>query len=202
MSASISQMVRYGLHSATRKLAIEALAASLPMVILLTVPPSLTKPVASFPQSGGGQLGVKVGPAAGATNANIKEFTERVALSYVASLTPAAASSAAAVAEPSGRTTLKSSPSVSRAAVAPRASDPEVRVAPIAAKVLAAPHPTLETAEPEAAASLALARHPLPVRQAMILVADAWRSVPNTGAFVAENIVSVGNALSSLAKNL
>jgi len=36
----------------------------------------------------------------------------------------------------------------------------------------------------------------------MIFATDAWRSVPNTGTFIALNIVSVGNALSSFAKKL
>jgi hypothetical protein len=203
MSASISRMVRHGLHSLTRKLTIEVLAASLPIVMLLAAPPpSLTKPVTSSPQSGGGQLSIEGVPMADATNANIKEFTERVALSYVASLQPVAASVAAAVVEPSGPTIPTSVPSLSRAAVAPRATKPGFRMVHIAAKVPPAPRPTLATVEPAVNAAPEEVKPRPPIQQAMIFATDAWRSVPNTGTFVAENIVSVGNALSSLAKKL
>jgi len=202
MSASIFLMFSHGLHSLTRKLAIEMLVVGLSSAVLLTIPPPLTQPVASSAQIGGGQLGVEGGPTADATNAKIKEFMVRVALSHVASLRPAAPAAGAAIAEPSGPTIPTSIPSLSRAAVAPRASEPGVRMVHIAAKVPPAPRPTLATVEPAVDAAPAGVKPPPPVQQAMIFVTDAWRSVPNTGTFVAENIVSVGNALSSLAKKL
>jgi hypothetical protein len=177
MSASISPTVRYGLHSLTRKLAIEALAVSLPIVVALTVPPTLTTPVASSSQSKGGQLGFENGPAAGQTNARIKEFMMRVALSHVASLKPTAPAAAAAMTAPSGPTTLTSIPSLS-GGVAPGVSAPGFRMAHIAARVQPAPGATLETAGPAVDAAQA-------------------REKPR-----AENIVAVGNALSAIAKKL
>lgn len=182
MSASIFRRVRYGLHSLTRKLAIEMLVVGLSTAVLLTIPPPLTQSVASPAQIGGGRLGVERGPTADATNAKIKEFMVRVALSHVASLRPAAPAAWAAIAGPSGPTIPTTVPSQSRAAVAPR--------------------PTLATVEPAADAAPAAMKPRPPVQRAMISVTDAWRSAPNTGAFVAENIVSVGNAISSLAKKL
>jgi hypothetical protein len=72
----------------------------------------------------------------------------------------------------------------------------------IPVKVSPAPRPTLTTVEPAMDAASEEVKPWPPVQQAMIFATGAWRSVPHTGAFVAENFVSVGNALSSLAKKL
>ncbi len=202
MSAPIFPRVSYGLHSLTRKLAIEMLVVGLSGAVLLTIPPPLTRPVASSAQVGGGRLGFNGEPTADAANAKIKEFMVRVALSHVASLRPAAPAAGAAIAEPGGPTVPTSVPSLSRAAVAPRASEPGDRTAHIAAKVPPASRPTLGTVEPAADSAPAGMKSRPPVQQAMIFVTDAWRSVPDGGAIVAENVVSVGNALNSLAKKL
>jgi hypothetical protein len=177
MSASISLVVRYGLQSLTRKLVIEALAVSLPIIVALTVPPSLTKPVASSSQSGGRQLGFEGGPAEDPTKAKIKEFMVRVALSHVGSLRPAAPAAAAAIAVPSGPATSTSIPSLSESAIAPGPSEPGFRMH-IAAKAPPARRATLETVEPAVDAAQA-------------------RETPR-----AENIVCVGNALCTIAKKL
>ncbi len=178
MNASISLMVRYGLQSITRKLAIEVLAATLPIIVALTVPPTLTKPVQSSSQSSGGQLGFEGGPAAGPAKAKIKEFMMRVALSHVASPRPAAPADAATITVPSGPASPTSIPSLSGSAIAPRASEPGFGMAHIAAKAPPAPRATLETVEPAADAAPA-------------------REKPR-----AENIVCVGNALITLAEKL
>jgi hypothetical protein len=178
MCASISLMVRYGLHSLTRKLAIEGLAVSLPIIVALTIPPTLTKPVASFSQTSGRQSGFEGGPAADQTNAEIKEFMTLVALSHAASLKPTAPAAAVGITVPSGPATLTSVPALSRAAVTPGASEPRFRMAHIAERGLPAPRATLETVEPAVDAAQA-------------------REEPR-----AENIVSVSDATSSIAKKL
>jgi hypothetical protein len=173
MSASLSQIVRHGLHSLTRKLAIEVLAVSLPIVVALMVPPTLAKPVAAAPQSSGGQLGLEGRPAADEENAKIKEFMMRVALSHAVSLRPAAPA-ATATAMHHGPTAVTSVPSLSRAAVAPGASGPGAPMAHIADSVLPAPRTTLETAEPVVDAAQARAK---PQAEDIVSISDATRSI-------------------------
>jgi hypothetical protein len=113
MSASFSLMLPYGLHTLTRKLAIELLAVSLPIVVALTAHPAFTKPIAPSPQSSAARA------VADPTNAKVKEFMIRVALSHVVSLNPTAAEASATVVVPNARTTSASLPALPRPAVAP-----------------------------------------------------------------------------------
>jgi hypothetical protein len=202
MSASISGIVRRGLHSPMRKLAIEMLALGLPILVLLAVHPSLTNPATSPPHGGGGQSSIEDAPMADVTNAKLKQFAERVALSYVVSLQPVVASVATAVVEPSSPAIQRSAPTSSRPVIALRAVKQGARTAHIAAKVTPAPRPTLATVEPAVDVAPEEVKPQLPTQQAMNFATGAWRSVPNSGGFVALNFVSVGNALSSLAKKL
>jgi hypothetical protein len=133
----------------------------------------------------------------------IKEFIERVALSHVASLKPAAPA-ASAMGEPSGSMTPTAVSFQSRAAAAPGLSKPQVRLAHLAASAseVLSPQSPLATIDATAvvAAPVRVKRLP-PLQRAMRFVTDVWDSVPNTGTLVDEDVISVGDA-TSLAKKL
>jgi hypothetical protein len=201
---SISLMIRSGLNAVTHKLAKEALVSSLSAILVMTIFSSVARPGAPSRPTEGRQSGIESGLSSGATNAAIKEFMERVALSHVASLKPAAPA-ASAIGEPSGPMTPTAVSFQSPAAPAPGLSKPQVRLAHLAASAseVLPPQSPLATIDATAvvAAPVRVKRLP-PLQHAMRFVTDVWDSVPNTGTLVDEDVISVGDALTSLAKKL
>jgi hypothetical protein len=199
---SILLNVRNGLRSMSRKLVIEAIVSSLSTAIVLTTFSFATRPVSRALHGEGRQPGTESSPVDDATNAAVKEFMERVALSHVVSLKPPASATEAAVFDPSRPTTPASIPARSRAAVAHDIKAPRVRSAHVAASILPPPRPTVATVDDAIEGAPEEMRQLLPLREAVHFATDSWRAVPDIGAFFAKNVDFAGDAAISLAKKL
>jgi len=121
---STSPMVRCGPPSPTRKMAVGLLITGFASVLALAIPSSLAKLKVSYAQTGPDRLGVESSPLSDAENVKIKEFMERVALSYVVNPRIAASPVMTAVADRSRPTILVSDRPPARTAFAPGPRDP------------------------------------------------------------------------------
>jgi hypothetical protein len=124
VKTSISSMVRCGLPSPTRKVAIGLLFTGLASALVLAICTYSVTHKVSYAQTGPDRLGVESGPISDAENVKIKEFMERVALSYVANTRTATSPLVTAVAERSRPTISTSDRSLARTAFAPRRRNP------------------------------------------------------------------------------
>ena len=119
MKTSMSPMVRCGLPSPTRKVVVALLFTGFAAALVLAIPTSLVKLKVSYPQTRPDRLGVESGPISDAENVKIKEFMERVALSYVV---PVPGRDGGRRPEPPND--LASDRSVARTAFVPKPRDP------------------------------------------------------------------------------
>jgi hypothetical protein len=124
VKTSISPMVRCGLLSPTRKVAIGLLFTGLASALVLAIPTSSVTLKVSYAQTGPDRLGVESGPISDAENVKIKAFMERVALSYVVNTRIAASPVVTAVADRSGPTISTSDRSPARTPFPPGPRDP------------------------------------------------------------------------------
>ena len=195
-------MVRAGLHTVPRRLAVEALVLGLAIVLAPMVLSNVSRPLAAGRQGEQGQAGVAARRAADAT---IKASSERFALSSV-STGRRTAPPPPTVAEAGPAEAENAAPHATIASPPPRQGAPardKPRAHPLhAASRVAAFPPPRPLAETVAVAAPAPASGLPPIQHVMRLAADLWDSAPGAGALVVDNVVSVGGQLGSIAKKL
>lgn len=221
MKASFFPMFRSGLRVLTRKLATEILVSSIATLLVMAMFSNVMK--ATPPSSA--QPAIATAGSAAQSGEKTAEFMEQVALSHVASLKQAPATSSdadrAAAAAPNAL-----APAVVPPAPAPHPHDHAAVAVHLAAaaNVLPPPRPAFDTpassvpaptvvaaaAPAEAAAETPKKEKPhrmidyglRPLRFGMHVVTSAVDFVPATGTRVVEGVTSVGDALGSFVKKL
>jgi hypothetical protein len=161
------------------KLARAALSASLASLMVVTISSSLMKPADSSSPRGERQSAFDV--RSPSEDATIKEFMESVARSHVASLQPGFRLGEAPGAGPNGAGIPAPVPALSRASVAPRPVEPQVRMVRFALNVGPTPKRTPAANELRVNRAAAWDGQAPEVRNALNFVSDIGRSVANTG---------------------
>ena len=180
MTARMFGKFRPRRRTLTRKLTIELWVVGLASAILLALALALNATAESASETMGA-AGVEGGRHDAATNPELKDFMERAA--FAAAVRPAAPTARDSNPPELAPSAPRSVPAFSRAAVAPRASDPKAHATRVASATLPPPRPVL--AAPASTPPTDVA---------------PWRLVRETGASAVANLVSVSNSLSSLAK--
>jgi hypothetical protein len=190
-------MIRNGLHAPKRKLLTRLLISSLANLLVMAI---FTLPFAPDDRR---PSPVHGGPSGGETNEALAEFVERVALSHVVGLrAPPAATSQGTIVAASETTTAPAVPlPPPRPAAAPQHDRPissKVHVTAIVPKVLPSVPPPQAMTEPAAVSAPVKLAQP---QYGMQLVSHL-EDILSASMRVVESVASVGDKLTSFAKNL